>query len=74
MTVIAARDAEGQKAAALPSYLTRDISLNLADIPMLVCSFLSGLVDAVAFNAGAVFVSMQTGTYLLQCNPDSTSC
>lgn len=43
------------------SYLLHDISLKSADLPMLACSFLSGLVDGVAFNAGAVFVSMQTG-------------
>jgi hypothetical protein len=47
---------------SIRSYLLRDISLKSADLPMLACSFLSGLVDGVAFNAGAVFVSMQTGT------------
>ncbi|VUC32430.1 unnamed protein product [Clonostachys rosea] len=45
----------------LRAYLIGDVSLKRADIPMLVCSLLSGLVDGVAFNAGSVFVSMQTG-------------
>ncbi|KAI6779955.1 Protein of unknown function (DUF1275) [Emericellopsis cladophorae] len=42
-------------------HASREINPNLADLPMLTCSFLSGLVDAASFNAAAVFVSMQTG-------------
>ncbi|KXJ87710.1 hypothetical protein Micbo1qcDRAFT_167273 [Microdochium bolleyi] len=32
-----------------------------ADIPVCVCSFVSGLCDSVVFSASQVFVSMQTG-------------
>ena len=42
--------------------LLDDIDLIWADVPILACSLVSGLVDSVAFNAGSVFVSMQTGT------------
>lgn len=38
-----------------------DISLSYADLPVLTCCVVSGLCDSVAFNAGGVFVSMQTG-------------
>lgn len=38
-----------------------DISLSYADLPVLACCVVSGLCDSVAFNAGGVFVSMQTG-------------
>ncbi|KAF2712816.1 hypothetical protein K504DRAFT_362570, partial [Pleomassaria siparia CBS 279.74] len=41
--------------------LLDDINLTWADVPILSCSLVSGLVDSVAFNAGSVFVSMQTG-------------
>ncbi|KAF2793591.1 hypothetical protein K505DRAFT_223419, partial [Melanomma pulvis-pyrius CBS 109.77] len=41
--------------------LLDDIDLTWADVPILACSLVSGLVDSVAFNAGSVFVSMQTG-------------
>ncbi|KAH6971141.1 hypothetical protein BKA56DRAFT_558529 [Ilyonectria sp. MPI-CAGE-AT-0026] len=43
------------------SLLRDDVSLSWADIPMLACSYISGLIDSVAFNATSVFVSMQTG-------------
>ncbi|KAI1845024.1 hypothetical protein JX265_008392 [Neoarthrinium moseri] len=41
--------------------LREDISLQYADIPVCLCSLVSGLSDSVAFNASSVFVSMQTG-------------
>lgn len=44
------------------SRLRDDVNLSWADIPMLACSYMSGLIDSVAFNATSVFVSMQTGT------------
>ncbi|KAH8675238.1 hypothetical protein BGZ61DRAFT_361238 [Ilyonectria robusta] len=43
------------------SRLRDDVNLSWADIPMLACSYMSGLIDSVAFNATSVFVSMQTG-------------
>lgn len=41
--------------------LSGEISLRHADIPVCLCSFISGLCDSVTFNASAVFASMQTG-------------
>ncbi|KAK6859437.1 hypothetical protein PG995_003073 [Apiospora arundinis] len=41
--------------------LRDDIDLAYADIPICLCSLVSGLCDSTAFNASAVFVSMQTG-------------
>lgn len=45
----------------LAARLLDDISLNHADLPVLACCAVSGLADSCAFNAGGVFVSMQTG-------------
>lgn len=50
-----------QKPAGPWSSLRDDINLTGADWPILACSFVSGLVDSVSFNAASVFVSMQTG-------------
>lgn len=47
----------------LRARLFDDVSLTWAELPILACSFVSGLVDSVSFNAGAVFVSMQTGRF-----------
>ncbi|KAI1080952.1 hypothetical protein F5B20DRAFT_85028 [Whalleya microplaca] len=43
------------------SNLREDVDKNYADIPICLCSLVSGLCDSVAFNASSVFVSMQTG-------------
>lgn len=43
------------------SSLRDDINLQYADIPVCLCSLVSGLCDSIAFNASSVFVSMQTG-------------
>ncbi|ROW00298.1 hypothetical protein VMCG_07258 [Cytospora schulzeri] len=43
------------------SKLRHDIDPSHSDLPVLLCSFVSGLCDSVAFNASNVFVSMQTG-------------
>ncbi|CAO2649649.1 Nn.00g070340.m01.CDS01 [Neocucurbitaria sp. VM-36] len=40
------------------------IDKQYADIPICLCSFVSGLCDSASFNASAVFVSMQTGNTL----------
>ena len=47
--------------ARLRIYLRQPLVLKHAWIPLLLCCFISGLVDAAAFNAWATFVSMQTG-------------
>lgn len=41
--------------------MTREVDKNFADIPVCICSFVSGLCDSVVFSASSVFVSMQTG-------------
>lgn len=41
--------------------LRNEIDPANSDLPILACSFVSGLCDTVAFNASSVFVSMQTG-------------
>lgn len=49
---------------AKPSFLARlhdDVNIQYADIPVCLCSLVSGLCDSIAFNASSVFVSMQTG-------------
>jgi hypothetical protein len=44
-----------------PGYLQENIDTFLTSIPILVCCFTSGLIDAGVFNAWSVFASMQTG-------------
>ncbi|KAH7304773.1 DUF1275 domain protein [Stachybotrys elegans] len=49
------------KSRTWSSTLAMDIDKHHADIPVVLCSFVSGLCDSVAFSASTVFVSMQTG-------------
>ncbi|KAJ4367184.1 hypothetical protein N0V83_007714 [Neocucurbitaria cava] len=42
----------------------KPIDKQYADIPLCLCSFVSGLCDSASFNASSVFVSMQTGNTL----------
>ncbi|KAN0119285.1 Protein of unknown function (DUF1275) domain containing protein [Hyaloscypha variabilis] len=46
---------------AAKSYLSNEISLSHADIPIIACCLVSGLCDSSAYNAWSCFVSMQTG-------------
>ena len=50
-----------QKRKGWVTGLGEDVVLSFADLPILACCAVSGLCDSVAFNAGGVFVSMQTG-------------
>jgi uncharacterized membrane protein YoaK (UPF0700 family) len=43
------------------SYLSNEISISHADIPIIACCLVSGLCDSSAYNAWTCFVSMQTG-------------
>ena len=43
------------------TYLRKEISTIYADFLLLICCFISGLVDSTVFNAYGTFVSMQTG-------------
>ncbi|KAK3172869.1 hypothetical protein OEA41_006194 [Lepraria neglecta] len=47
--------------ARLRVHFTTDVSTAHADILLLTCCFISGLVDSTIYNAYGTFVSMQTG-------------
>ena len=49
----------------LQAHLNEDVSTSHADILMLTCCLVSGLVDSTIYNAYGTFVSMQTGTFRL---------
>ncbi|KAK8123079.1 hypothetical protein PG984_011749 [Apiospora sp. TS-2023a] len=55
------RDATMKRSSSFLAGLRDDIDLDYADIPICLCSLVSGLCDSTAFNASVVFVSMQTG-------------
>lgn len=42
-------------------YFFQPIRLQNAYLPLLVCCFITGLIDAGSYNAWRVFMSMQTG-------------
>ncbi|RYP33836.1 hypothetical protein DL767_004566 [Monosporascus sp. MG133] len=44
------------------NYQPKDIDKDFANIPVCLCSLVSGLCDSVAFNASSVFVSIRTGS------------
>ncbi|KAL8768526.1 MAG: hypothetical protein Q9203_005718 [Teloschistes exilis] len=45
----------------LRSFLTENVDIHYAPLPLLVCCFLTGLIDAGSYNAWSVFMGMQTG-------------
>lgn len=47
----------------LVQYLASDINTKRADIILIICAFVSGLVDGVSFTAWGSFASMQTGAF-----------
>ncbi len=42
-------------------YLTQIIRVQNAYLPLLVCCFITGVIDAGSYNAWSVFMGMQTG-------------
>ncbi|KAG6993955.1 hypothetical protein G7Y79_00049g085150 [Physcia stellaris] len=44
------------------AYLTEKVRVKNAYIPLLICCFLTGLIDAASYSAWSVFMGMQTGT------------
>ena len=46
----------------IQAHFVEEISTTHADIPMLICCLISGLVDSTIYNAYGTFVSMQTGS------------
>lgn len=45
----------------LRRYLTQNVRIQNAYIPLLICCFITGLVDAGSYNAWQVFMGMQIG-------------
>ena len=44
-------------------HFTTDVDPVWADLLLILCFFISGIVDSVAFDVWACFASMQTGMY-----------
>ena len=59
--------------ARLRSHLRQEVTTSHADLIMLTCSFISGLVDSTIYNAYGTFVSMQTGNTIFVGLGPSTS-
>ena len=57
----------------LRAHLLQQVSTTHADLIMLTCSFISGLVDSTIYNAYGTFVSMQTGNTIFVGLGPSTS-
>ena len=53
------------RAVRLEKYFSAELSTNHADILVLTCCIISGLIDSTIFNAFGTFVSMQTVTTFL---------
>lgn len=45
----------------LRKHLLAPVNLHHADLPLLACCFVTGLIDAGAYNAWGTFMGMQTG-------------
>ena len=46
-------------------YFAQPIRLDHAYLPLLVCCFITGLIDAGSYNAWSVFMGMQTGMFYM---------
>lgn len=57
----------------LRSHLRQEVNTDHADLIMLTCCFISGLVDSTIYNAYGTFVSMQTGNTIFVGLGPSTS-
>lgn len=54
---------EGSWGARWRRYWNGDVDPKWADLLLILCFFISGMVDSVAFNVWSCFASMQTGMY-----------
>ena len=52
---------KGRLSIGARKYLTQDIRVRNAWIPLLICCFVTGLIDGGSYNAWQVFMGMQTG-------------
>lgn len=59
------------KSQKLQQYLLADVSTRWADLILIVCFLISGLVDSGAYNAYSCFVSMQASRPALSSNHNS---
>lgn len=55
---------ERQPRPGLGGYLLSEIDTSWTDITLIICGFISGLVDGLSFNYWKSFSDMQTGTSL----------
>lgn len=46
---------------SLRRYLAAPVNLQHAEMPLLACCFVTGIIDAGAYNAWGTFMGMQTG-------------
>lgn len=67
------RDEKTERKKGLAIHFATEIHSDRADVPMIACCFVSGLIDSAAYNAWTCFVSMQTGKPQLPHNRISTS-
>lgn len=58
---MAQRRQKGSK--QLRQYLIAPVNLHHADLPLLACCFVTGIIDAGAYNAWGTFMGMQTGKH-----------
>ncbi|KAL8798683.1 MAG: hypothetical protein Q9182_006469 [Xanthomendoza sp. 2 TL-2023] len=61
-------DGQPRGSKRLRRYLTAPIDTHHADLPLLACCFVTGIIDAGAYNAWGTFMGMQTGTANLPGN------
>ena len=52
--------------SAIGRYLLSEINTSWTDITLIICGFISGLVDGLSFTYWNSFSDMQTGTSLIQ--------
>ena len=52
---------KGRPRVGVRKYLTENIRVRNAWLPLLICCFVTGLIDGGSYNAWQVFMGMQTG-------------
>ena len=62
-------DEEGSLKAKLRRYWLSDIDRDWTDILLIICGYISGLVEGLSFNYWGSFSNMQTGIFPNQTNP-----
>lgn len=52
---------------SVKEYLLSDVETQWADIPLIVCCYVGGIVDGLSYNSWGSFTNMQTGMSLPIC-------